>query len=307
MYRLHIAIADLEPPASGEVDGLPRLPTLERLCARADVRAGPRDWRLWALSRLGCPVGTETPALARFLAEQQGLEVHARTWFVLTPLHLVAGLSTVHHHAAGPVLLDPAEARALAVALTADFGDEQVAFYAVGALVLMGIVGALLVSTQDPAPLAGRDLADAAARGPDAQRLVRLGGEFELWLHGRRLTGRDGRVVHALHPWGHGPGLVTPATVSPRLLTTDPFLVAAQGASLAANAALDVWSMADLLAQGHSFHEADAIWAQPLRARLRDGEISSVELHVAGRTFAITARQRWRFYRTVRPWWEQFS
>jgi hypothetical protein len=307
MYRFHVAIADLVPPLSGERDGLPRLPTFERLLAMADVVSVGGDWRTWALAQLGCGLAPGRPALARLMAEQAGAPIEGYTWFTLTPMHLVAGLTTVHHHAAGPGLFTPATAEQVVAGLTRDFADPDLAFRRVGGLVLLGIAGHVDVQTQDPSLLAGRELSDGVACGTDARRLARLCGEFELWLHGRGLSARDGRPVHALHPWGEGDVPIAKAHRSARLLTDDPFLAAAAGRETDPQAALDVWSVADLLAQGRGFADADEIWAEPLRARLRDGEISEAQVHVAGRTWTVRAGQRWRLWRSVKPWWEQLA
>jgi hypothetical protein len=117
--------------------------------------------------------------------------------------------------------------------------------------------------------------------------------------------------VHALHPWGQGEVAVTSCSAPVRILCDDPFLRAASfqtEAGLGLNApALDVWSVADLLATGAAFHEADRIWTAPLMARLRDGEITSAQLHLKGRVFEVRAPQRWRVWRKTRPWWEVFG
>jgi len=304
MYRLHIAIADLVPPSAEEHPELPRLPVLESLLSRAEVRPACRDWRTWALRRLGAEVSGERPALGRLLAAQQGLPVDAHTWFVLAPMHLVSGLATVNYHAAGPVVLDEATAWQTAAALARDFPDSDLEFRAVGAVLLVGLRGPTAVATYDPGLLAGLDLAVGAAQGADARRLAQLGGEFELWLHARGLRGVDGRTVHAFHPWGEGTSAVVPAVRSPRLLGADPFLRAALGSDTDEGAAVDVWTVADLLTTGRGFADADRQWAIPLRSRLGDGEVLSADIHVAGRVYTVTARQRWRFYRRVLPWWE---
>jgi hypothetical protein len=305
MYHLNVAVTDLVPPQSGAVANLPRLPILEGLMARASSRVATLDWRHWALERLGCTVSGRTAAVAGLMAERAGASVEGKSWFILSPLHLVAGMTTVHHHAAGPVPLDGPTAQSVAAALARDFSDPEFEFLAIGDLILLGIQGVLIVETQDPARLAGRDLAEGFARGADARRLARLGGEFELWLHGRSLTGRDGRSVQALHPWGHGDARVIVGAQSPRLLTDDPILRAASATSSEPTSAFDVWSVSDLLTAGRGFVDADAHWAAPLRARLNDGEIRSVDLHMGTRIFRMESRQWLRFWRRVRPWWEQ--
>jgi hypothetical protein len=307
MYRFHVAIADLLPPASGEHEGLPRLPVFERLLAAADVVEHVPDWRRWALSRLGCKVEGEVPALAALLADSAGIAVTGSRWFVLTPLHLVAGMTTVHHHAAGPVVLDHAVAEQLVAGLKVDFKDADLAFHHVRGIVLLGVCGELAVRTQDPSLLAGRALSQGLAEGEDARRLARLCGEFELWLHGRNLRGRDGRAVHALHPWANGDAAIERAACSPQLLSDDPFLRAACAGQTDPTSVLDVWSVADLLATGVAFADAETRWVQPLVARLQDGEIASAQLHVAGRTYALRRSQRWRVWRRPRPWWELLS
>ena len=253
-------------------------------------------------------LGGREPALARLLVDRYLPSAEARHWFVLTPLHLVAGLSTVHHHVGGPVRLGAAAARSIAEALAAEFGDADARFDCLDGEILMGLSGALDVATTDPAQLAGRDLADGVATGPDARRLARLCGEFELWLHGRGVLGSDGRRVHALHPWGQGGSPVGSCPVPLRILCDDPFLRAAScvpAGSLGPDApALCVWSVADLLATGVNFEEADRLWAASLLARLREGEVAAAEVYAGGRAYEVSATQRWRVWRKARPWWE---
>jgi hypothetical protein len=304
MYRLHIAIADLVLPAAEERATLPRLPQLEGLLARADRERAPADWRVWAARQLGAHVGEGSPAWARLLARQAGLPVDGWSWLVLTPVRLVAGLTTVNYDVAGPVALEETVARRTAAALEADFGDDDVVFRCHGSVMLMGLRGALAVRTVDPLGLAGRDLAEGVPTGADARRVARRIGEFELWLHGRAIEGVCGRRVNGFHPWGAGSAEVTPASASPRLLTPDPCLQAALGSVVDPGAAFAVWSLTDLIAGGQGFAQADTLWACALTARLRDGEVGAASLHWGAQVYAIRSAQRWRFFRRVRPWWE---
>jgi hypothetical protein len=310
MYHLHVALTDLAVDDPDTVAGsLPRLPVLEGLLARADRRPADPDWRRWALALAGITAPAGDLPLARTLAARAGLEVApGPSWLVATPVRLVPGLSSVHFDPAGPLALEAAVAAGLAERFAADFRDPSLALHAVGGQLLLQVAPALEVATRDPAQLAGRGLGDGRPTGADAGRLERLMSELQMWLHGRPLPGADGRSGNALWLWGGGGVALPPASRWPVLALDDPFLAAAaRGATPVAARMVDAWRVADLLREGGSLAAADARWFAPLAARLRDGEVGSAELHAGGSLHTLAGGHRRRFWRRVRPWWEQLA
>jgi len=310
MYHLHVALPDLalEDPETA-ADTLPRLPVLERLLARADRREAPADWRRWALGTAGLVAPDGDLPVARTLAARGGLAVDAgQTWFVATPVRLVAGMSDVHLDPQGPLRLDESVRAGLIERFAGEFAGGGLALVHGGGELLLRSDDALVVHTHDPAALAGRSLGAGAPRGPDAGRVGRLTTELQMWLHARPVVATDGRVANGLWLWGAGRAPLAGAARWPVLAGDDPFLhAAAAGAATERARLLDVFRVADLVHEGHSVATADPRWFAPLAARLRDGELTTAELHCAGRVYVLRDRQRWRAWRRTRPWWEYFA
>ena len=310
MYHLHAALTDLVVADPRAAAALPRLPVLERLLARAERGTADADWRRWALSLAGlaAPAG-DLPA-GRTIAARAGLTVAPdSSWFVATPIRLVAGPSSVHFDPAGPLRLEAAVASALAARFAAEWHDDSLSLVADGGLLLLRLAGEVDVTTRDPAQLAGANLAAGAPHGPDAGRLQRLMTELQMWLHPFALRDRVGRPLNGLWLWGGGRGALSGEPHWPVLGCDDPFLAAAAGelAGAVAGRLLDAFSVADLVRAGGSVADADERWFAPLAARLADGELSSVQIHCAGSVHTLRAWHQWRGWRRTRPWWERIG
>lgn len=307
MAELYAALTDLLAPDADGVEGLPRLPLAERLLSRAECRPAPRDWRRWALGLAGLDPPPGDLPVGRTLARHHGYAAdEGVTWFVATPVRLVAGLTHLTFHAEGAPALPAGAAPALAARFAADWADPALALVAAGGALLLRAAGRFDVATHDPAAFAGRDVSEALPAGPDAGRLERLMTELQMWLHGRASAAGDGPAVNGLWLWGAGRQALAGTAAWPTLDGRDAFLAAAAAAlpGAARAARLESWSLAELARERRGFVAADARWFGALEAALRQGTLAAARVHVAGREFLIRPRQRWRRWVRPRPWWE---
>lgn len=308
MPELYAALTDLLAPDAdaAAVEGLPRLPHAERLLSRAERRPAPADWRRWALGLAGleAPVG-DLPVARTLAGHHRHAPAAADTWFVATPVHLVAGLTRLHFHGRGALTWPPGEAARLAARFARDWADPALALVEAGESLLLRAAGPFAVATVDPAACAGRDVGEAMPTGDDAGRVQRLMTELQMWLHGAAPASVEGLAVNALWLWGTGRAPLAGVATWPALDGRDPFLVAAAaGVPGAGDARLESWSLAALARGGHSFAEADALWFGPLTAALAGGALGAARVHARGQEFVLRPRQRWRAWVRPRPWWE---
>lgn len=308
MPELLAVLADLDAVDPDDAAELPpRLPALERLLARAERVDAPPDWRRFVLGRLGLAAdGAELP-LGATVAAAAGLPADAGTWLLATPLHLLATLSDVRLHPAGPLPLDAARAGAIAARVTAGCGDPGFAVHAVGDTLLAHFGDALDVATTDPAPHAGRRVDVQLPRGRDGGRLRRRMTELQMILHAAPAP--DGELpINALWLWGGGRSAPTGRASWPAVASDDAFVRALHrldGERVdRADARLVTWRLAALAARGDAFALADAEWFGGLAQDLERSRVTRATLHFAGRAYALRPAQRWRFWAQPRPWWE---
>lgn len=129
--------------------------------------------------------------------------------WIATPVHLMAGLKTVHFPANGVLRLSEDEANELSAAFASTFGEEGLALRPAGAagFVLRGVaaVGALTV---EPARLIGESLETHLPSGAGSAELRALASEIEMWLHAlplnRRREVRGEPGISSLWLWGGG-------------------------------------------------------------------------------------------------------
>ena len=306
MANLYAAVADL--PARAVRDRAPgseapaRLPALERLLARGAVASAAADWRRWALGVAGLTAQVGDLPLGRLLAQAHGLEGQSSgSWLIASPLRLGAGLTALYVEDP-QVRLSADVAARLALRFNAEWQGSCELLVA-GGVLLLNERAALEVTTVDPALLEGADLAAALPRGRDAPALIRRMTEIQMWLHGTAEPG-----LNALWLWGAGQGSLEGRAAWPALLTPDPALAAARavhpGTAATPAAELAHFACAEVLAAGLPLAAADARWFVPLAAALAQGEVERAELHFAGHAIRLSGRQRFRWWRRVRPWWE---
>lgn len=226
MQELVIIIADLYLPekASSEVLALPGLERMARFGKRATLGAG---WRPWLARRVGAHMLAGEPAAC--VAARCCGAVTGGVWLA-TPVHCVAGLSSVHLDHRGLLKLSLAALGELA----ADFGA---AFHGSGFTLLPLASGGFLLAgpvlpdgqAAEPARSVGASL---SANLPQAAALRRLGAEIEIWLHehpanlARRQRGE--LPVTGLWLWGGGTLPAAPAAhvffSNDRAYGRDPYL-----------------------------------------------------------------------------------
>ncbi len=307
MPELYAALTDLTPPDGDALDGLPRLPLAERLLSRAERRPAPPDWRRWLLGVAGLELPGGDLPVGLTLATRHGQPpAQAGSWFVATPVHLVAGLTRLQFHARGALALPPGEAVALAARFARDWHDPSLALVPAGELLLLRAAERFDVATADPAVHAGRDVREALPRGVDAGRLERLMTELQMWLHGTRQSSVEGLAVNGLWLWGGGRTPLAGRAAWPTSAAADAFLDAAAALlpGTVRDARFQAWSLAALARSGQAFADCDALWFGPLAAALRSGALGSARIHAGAHEFVLRRAQRWRGWLRPRPWWE---
>jgi len=263
--------ATSDPNATGSSSA--PLSGLEHIARFGQRRLLSRDggWRSWLARRLGrddlanvppaviaagrVPEGAESQAAQAAQATQAATAAHdphahdthgphatqqatgaSSTAWLATPLHRIAGLTTVHLDRRGLLQLSQEEAEALAVDFNRIFGDDPTSPLRLHALpggaLLLEAGANLVATTTEPARLLVSGLEDAMPSGPQATPLKRIGAEVEMWLHEHPLNlfrVRRGQLpLNALWLWGGGPVERRPRRASVpaslRLFGTDPYL-----------------------------------------------------------------------------------
>jgi hypothetical protein len=176
------------------------------------------DWRQWVV-RWMCQAAEpaeesflqQTAALApasiaaRVLAP--ALPAAAMVWFA-TPVHLLAGLNSVHLDRRGLLQLTAGEAQELAEGFAQVFADAGFRLRALPAGELLLFGPEVAASAREPARSVGGDITQGLPHGPDSGPLRRLGAEVEMWLHSLSLNAarqqRGELPITALWLWGGG-------------------------------------------------------------------------------------------------------
>jgi hypothetical protein len=219
-----IVISDLyvsqETPDRHLPDGfaLPGLEHVARFGMRSKVAAG---WRSWLAHRLGHEreIGSAEPASVSALAlnsDAAGLPLASMVWMA-SPMHLLAGLTSVHLDRRSVLRLPPEDRAALEADFQRTFNDSGFSLRPLdsGDFLLSG-PELPLADTLEPARSMGESVT-ADIRSTGAPALRRLGAEIEMWLHDHPVnTARNNRgelPVTGLWLWGAGRA---PDTQSPR-------------------------------------------------------------------------------------------
>jgi hypothetical protein len=223
MSEVAIILSDLYLAAEGRggvndrQSAVPRdaLPALTRIARFAGVSPLPGDWRGWLAGWLGradlSAACNATPAVVAAAAlGEAALPGESGSVWLATPLHLIAGLSSVHLDYRGLLKLDDAALATLCHDFAVDFADSGFALQRLSgsALLACGPPFEPLPVTRDPARLLGGGIAGSTVQGPGAAPLLRLGAELEMWLHAHPLNATRARRREAplttLWLWGGG-------------------------------------------------------------------------------------------------------
>ncbi len=307
---------------------------LERLLARASAPIPVADWRREAFAVIAGD-GAVMPAIARALLADDAV-VGAGAWVCLaTPVHLVAGMSSVTLPEAGVLALSVAEAAALASDFNREFVGAGVKMLvretaqareagpmraaaqarevapAPGGLLLCVFDRVLDVATQAPEVALGRDVFEYQATGSDASQLRRVMSEMEMWLFDHAVN--RARASCAMLPitglwlWGGGPAKTPLPVVHGWVSGGDTFFSAfGDLASFPGEGGAGVVVTAERPGDG-DWPEAESRWLLPALAALRAGRIDRIELSAADRRLTVRKGFGRRWWRRPRPWWESFD
>ena len=246
--------------------------------------------------------------------------------WLATPLHLMPGLKTLHFPANGLLRLNAAEAAELASEFAAVFGRDGLALAPAGSagFVLRGFPAPGVLAV-DPARLIGAALEDCLPSGAGSADLRALASEIEMWLHelplNRKREIRGEPRISSLWLWGGGQPPRDPICASEagrdharwRLLASDDAWVHA----LAQLAGLRTCSLHDLSVNDLTDGEVDTAcvvaplaesdaqsfderYIAPAVRALGEGRLGALVLAANDRWVAVTAADRYKFWRMRR-------
>jgi hypothetical protein len=307
---------------------LPGLQQITRWGSRERTRGGWRPWLShWAIGREAGSAGTvaattltpaDTPALPR-------------VWMA-TPVHLVAGLTTLHLDRRSVLRLEAAEAMRLRDEFRRVFHDSGFELRSLdsGDFLLFGTPVAE-GGPPEPARALGANMAEAQRAGAADPALRRLGAEMEMWLHDHPVNVERQRrgewPVTGLWLWGGGPvlasaplrssssdiafgndaylrglltlsgGKVLPIPGQPDLLFSYPH---ARGVVLLIEIASMLhsnrtWTLLDVVTQ------IDRFWITPAVEALQRGQLQRLVILANDQQLILRTRDRLKFWRRARP------
>ena len=295
----------LRPPADWEL-----LPPGDAMLTRRVKQAGPtwvvQEKRGRKVFSRGLWAPAERIARLRAAVEAERAD----------PAYARADMTTARLLACGELGLSAAEAQALIQPLRPLFGD---AGFPIDAPVpqrwyLRCPPGAQLPAFSAPAEVLGDDLGRHLPTAAQGRRWRSLFNEAQILLHQHPLNAervRRGQLpVNALWFWGGGtlPEWVRGA-VTVVLGEDVPLRALAARAGVRAHAA-EPAALAGLAADAAALLdlavERDGgvlrTWIEAVAAALRDGRLSALDVRFeSGERLHVTARQRWRFWRRLRP------
>ncbi|MBV8784441.1 MAG: hypothetical protein JOZ67_09660 [Gammaproteobacteria bacterium] len=309
-------------PEPGSVAGL------ERLASRATRRRIGGGWRAWVAAWVGREdLAPLAPAYLAALAVSEAPVAPGTAWFA-TPVHLRAGLSSVHLPAEGLQHLPREEKVQLIEAFARDFGSAGYSLsFALGGELLLRTPRPWQVRTREPARSLGAELPRDAASGPDAPALRRLTAELEMWLHTLPLNAarvsRGEWPVSGLWIWGGDGAAGVPeggARALPGAWGGDAYLAAVwhllgggvQAAPSVVRHLLETGHTRGIIVLQLSAHvvppsgttalsQLDAQWLRPGLAALRRGVLGRLTLLANDRALSLSRAGLLRLWRRRRP------
>lgn len=320
---------DLSTPTA--TDGARALRGLEHLARFGEKSELTEGWRAWTARWLGLP--RHAGAAPASVAAAATPVPHDRAVWLASPMHLLAGLTSLHVDRRSLLRLERAEAQALASSFAETFRGSGLDLHPLdgGELLLSGPADTALPVTTEPARLLLKPVADALPAGEGAAALRRLGTEMEMWLHAHPLNEerrRRGSVpVSTLWIWGGGGPPMTQGgwmrEIEADAFASDPYVRGlwriAGGEAVAmpvdwqkvlgerrARRALAVVEVAELLQAHDSWRLADAVaeidrrLISPSLAALHRGELGRLAILANDRRLTVRAADRWRLWRRRR-------
>jgi hypothetical protein len=302
----------------------PALATLARFGAPERL---PDGWRAHLARYLGRMDLAELPPATVAAAGVARIPADHVTAWVATPVHLIAGLTSVYMDAGSVLRLAPPQLQRVA----ADFDH---AFAGTGfALTALEESDELMLSSAaqssfdagDPVTQLGKSLDQPAA-------LERISAEIELWMHAHPLNAEreqsGERPVSTLWLWGCGPLAATPpvrAAAMPAGFGMDAWLaglwrsagqrvqrVPAAFAELSGSSAEVIVVVMQsrsagqgALAPGRAFEELQQHWLGPALVALRAGALERLVLIADRTSLTLRAADLRKFWRRPRNPWQR--
>lgn len=289
---------------------LVRAPLLERLLARADAEACEEDWRARAFRIIAPQAPMPAIATAALRGHSQG---RIGAWaLVASPVHLVAGMSSVSMAVDGILDLEPAEADLLVADFNRVFDGAGVRLVRGGTAPLLCLFDApLCATTIDPEEVLGQDIGEFLPHGADSARLRRLMSEIEMWLFRHAVNERRSAsavpAISGLWLWGGGASDSPLPAVQGWAVGGDPLFAAFAGpAHFTGTCGSGVAVITDWPGSA-GWRHAEQNWLAPAAGELRSGRLKRLDLSAGRHCFSVGARGVLRFWRRPRPWWESFG
>ena len=316
----------------GTAVGLGAAPGIEHLARLGDKTILPAGWREWIAQWLGLPQYAREEPASVAAAGLADLPADRAVWLA-TPLHLIAGLTSLHFDRRSIIRLSGAELEALAASFRDTFRGSGFDLHPLegGEFLLSGPPVSAPTMTTEPARMLLTSVAEALPSGEGSPALRRLSAEIEMWLHGHPVNSererRGAPPVAALWLWGGGaPPVSRPEAAREMTVVafgSDAYLRGlwrvAGGESRPmpvdwtavigeprAQRALGVVEVAELLHAHASWSLADAVaeidrrLISPSLAALRRGELERLLLLANDRRLSLRAADRWRLWRHMR-------
>jgi hypothetical protein len=330
---------DSRRAAPSATDAAPEVaPGLAQLARFGDKAALPEGWRAWTARWLGLPQWADAPAASVAAAALEDAPADGAVWLA-TPVHLIAGMTSLHFDRRSVLRLPEAELDLLATSFRDTFRGSGFDLRPLGSgeLLLTGSEVSLGAATTEPARLLLTSVAEGLPKGGGARALRQLSAEIEMWLHGHPVNDdraqRGALTIAALWLWGGGaPAVFRPAAAArdtpPReagdaAYGSDAYLhglwrlaggeirplpvdwMAVIGEPRAQRA-LAVVEVAELLHANGSWSLADAVadidrrLISPALAALRSGKLDRLIVLANDRRLTLRPADRWRLWRRMR-------
>ena len=213
MEEVVIVITDLylaSPEDAASIRGVD-LPGLARVARFGSSQSLEQGWRPWLATWSGrgelahCAPATVACAASRATAD----EANGRMVWLATPVHLVAGLASVHMDPRGLLQVELDVRRELAQDFNSVFAESGFRLEALQSTNFL-MTGPRIadLDTVEPARVLGASVSGVLPEASTAPTLRRLVAEIEMWLHSHRVNAdraRGGRMpITALWLWGGG-------------------------------------------------------------------------------------------------------
>ena len=327
MRELVIVIADLYLSADSAAAVEPSLPAFARLVRFGERLTLERGWRQWLAQWIGRNdlAHAEPANVVAASRLPEGVAGDAAAWLA-TPLHLAAGLTTLHFDARGILRPPREELEQLAQDFRhsfRDLGSSLIPLDSREFLLLQPSIPSTL--TTEPARIAGGHVSDALPKGAGAAKLRRLGAEIEMWLHehpvNRARAGRNELEISTLWIWGGGDvASITRSSAStlPRAFGSDSYLSAlwqlggeqiqplpeqldaAFSYAPAAVLVIEAGRMSSM-SVSESLAEVDRRFIAPAVEALRRRDLDRLSVLVNDRRVVLSSGAHRRFWRRSRP------